>query len=214
MKSRRRKNLSNMKIFILLFSYLFFYQLSWSQESTSELEKIKKEVTENAKKLSEVKVKMDTLQSKVTQLPKPCKECLTELKWLWLYVLLPVILFIFFGLYFIRWLKRDGYKLADALSGDLTTEQLNTLQTAVNNNPVFTANPVLNRSSSRLIAFLSSLSAVIMAICLFSYYMYFVIKGLNPPEFEKLWTILAAIGIGVVPYASKVISQNSNSSNH
>jgi hypothetical protein len=199
-----------MKKLTLLLICLCGYFLIAAQDTTAEIEKIKKELTDNTKNIVTVTIKVDTLQNRLAKVQVPCKECIKELGWLWLYVLLPVLLFIFFGLYFIRWLKRDGYKIADALSNDLNSEQLDKLQATANDKPGFVANPILNRSSSRLIAFLSSLSAVILAICLFSYYMYFAIKGLTPPDFEKLWTILAAIGIGVVPYASKVISQGSS----
>jgi hypothetical protein len=199
-----------MKRLTLLLICLCGYFLSAAQDTTAEIEKMKKETADNTKDIGFLEVKTDTLQSKIAKVPMPCKECLKDLGWLWLYVLLPVLLLIFFGLYFIRWLRKDGYKIADALSNDLNQEQLDKLQVTANTTSGFIANPILNRSSSRLIAFLSSLSAVIIAICLFSYYMYFAIKGLTPPDFEKLWTILAAIGIGVVPYASKVISQNSS----
>jgi hypothetical protein len=198
-----------MKSLTLILIFLTCYFISSAQDGAAEIEKIKKETADHTRDIGILKVKTDTLQSKIAKVPIACKECLKDLGWLWLYVLLPILLFIFFGLYFIRWLRKDGYKIADALSNDLNSDQLDKLQATANSTAGFVANPILNRSSSRLIAFLSSLSAVILAICLFSYYMYFSIKGLTPPDFEKLWTILAAIGIGVVPYASKVISQSS-----
>jgi hypothetical protein len=131
----------------------------------------------------------------------------------WTFVLLPVFLFVALLFYFLKWLKRDGYKMADALSVDMSDEQVEELQRAARQ-PIAAGTetppapqPVLKRSSSRFIAFLSGLSAVIMGLCIVSYYMYFAILGLPIPKFEELWPILGALGIGVVPYATKVMSE-------
>ncbi|REG78231.1 hypothetical protein [Algoriphagus antarcticus] len=165
----------------------------------------------------------------------PCLDCMPELGWMWVYVLMPVLLSLLAAIYFIKWLKKEGYKISNALSDDVPELRLEEVQTAqidmaksraniVDLNALNPANPQavpvpvvvdtitlpMNRSSSRLIAFLSSMSASVLAICLFSYYMYFAIKGMPIPEFEDLWTILAALGLGIVPYATKVINEKPN----
>lgn len=155
---------------------------------------------------------------------------------LWLYVLMPVILSFSSAFYFISWLKREGYRISNALSDDVPEHRL--LQAQAVQRDLFmakaeiirsnAADPThaqeipsveksiqemtpMNRSSSRLIAFLSSMSASILAICIFSYYMYFAVNGLETPEFEDLWTILVALGIGVIPYTTKVINSKPTS---
>ncbi|MFD0999973.1 hypothetical protein ACFQ21_11690 [Ohtaekwangia kribbensis] len=138
----------------------------------------------------------------------PCIDCVTKPDFIqWLLILLPVILFILLLWYFLRWLKKDNYKIADALSVDMSDEQVEQLQRTSLATGEAPQQPVLKRSSSRLIAFFSGLSAVIIAICITSYYMYFAIKGLAVPKFEELWPILASLGIGVVPYATKIINE-------
>lgn len=153
---------------------------------------------------------------------------------LWLYILMPVILTFSSALYFISWLKKEGFRISNALSEDLSEQRLMQAQaiqkdmfmaraTIIKSNATDPANAQevpsmreidqaipMNRSSSRLIAFLSSMSASILAICLFSYYMYFALMDKTIPEFEDLWPILAALGMGVVPYATKVINTNQN----
>lgn len=157
----------------------------------------------------------------------PCLDCKPQLGWSWLFVLMPVFLSLIIGLYFLNWLKREGYKISNALSEDIPESRLEEVQNIEigmvqnrvealragdipgDHTPVIDLNSLpINRSSSRLIAFLSSLSAAVLSVCLFSYYMYFAIKGMEVPDFEDLWTILVALGIGVVPYATKVINSN------
>jgi hypothetical protein len=136
----------------------------------------------------------------------------------WILVYLPVILFVILLFYFMGWLKKDGFKLAEALSIDPTDQQALDVQTASLNQappamaagnpaPSLPPQPVVKRSSSRLAAFLSALTAVIISICITAYYAYFtIIKG-TAPDFQSLWPILASLGIGVIPYATKAISK-------
>lgn len=177
---------------------------------TNRLNKIIKVNTESNRSLKSLVIKSDSIKRAVTaraSIP-PCVDCVAKPDLIqWLLILLPVILFILLLWYFLRWLKKDNYKIADALSVDMSDEQVDQLQRASLASGTEAQQPVLKRSSSRLIAFFSGLSAVIIAICITSYYMYFAIKGLPIPKFEELWPILASLGIGVVPYATKVINE-------
>ncbi|OOG73809.1 hypothetical protein B0E43_13285 [Algoriphagus sp. A40] len=195
------------------------------------ISKLQEKVIAQQKEIEKLETEEATPQSPATA-ADPCLDCKPELGWMWLYVLMPVILSIGAALYFIGWLKREGYKISSALSDDVPEERLEEVQAVqmdmlrartsmmVANaadpankqtipplSPADQPNIPMNRSSSRLIAFLSSLSASILAICIFSFYMYFAIKGMKVPEFEDLWPILTALGLGIVPYATKVINE-------
>jgi ATP-dependent Zn protease len=177
---------------------------------TNRLNKIIKVNTESNRSLKTLVIKSDSIKRAVISRPPvhPCIDCVTKPDFIqWLLILLPVILFILLLWYFLRWLKKDNYKIADALSVDMSDEQVEQLQRTSLATGEAPQQPVLKRSSSRLIAFFSGLSAVIIAICITSYYMYFAIKGLAVPKFEELWPILASLGIGVVPYATKIINE-------
>ncbi len=56
-------------------------------------------------------------------------------------------------------------------------------------------------SISRLIAFISGISALIFSYGLFTFYTLVYIKTGCYPEIEKLTNALIALGIGVVPYS-------------
>jgi hypothetical protein len=69
------------------------------------------------------------------------------------------------------------------------------------------------RSTSRIIAFLTGLTALIIAIVLTSYMGYLAITGCGRDvDIDGLWKILLALGIGVIPYGANVISGNNKES--
>ncbi|MBN7813108.1 hypothetical protein J0A68_19290 [Algoriphagus sp. H41] len=217
---------------ILVLLLLFMSVEASSQDSTVMISNLQEKVIAQRKEIEKLEAK-DSAQAASTEIAEPCLDCKPKLGWTWLYVLMPVILSFGGAFYFIGWLKREGYKISNALSDDIPEERLQQAQAdqaylartradmmaanaadPANNQPIPPADTPsipMNRSSSRLIAFLSSMSASILAICIFSYYMYFAIKGMKVPEFEDLWPILTALGLGIVPYATKVVSGNSDS---
>ena len=79
-------------------------------------------------------------------------------------------------------IKLQGFSLTDALSTDHDPS---------NKMP----------SASRLIAFLSGISALVFSYGLFTFYTVVYIKTGCFPEIEKLTNALIALGIGVVPYS-------------
>lgn len=137
----------------------------------------------------------------------------------WILVFLPVELFIILLFYFMRWLRKDGFKLAEALSVDPTDQQAQQLQTAAlaQAPPANAAGatqppqpqPVVKRSSSRLTAFLSAMAAIVIGISITTCYTYSALTEVkaNIPDFQSLWPILASLGIGVIPYATKMINE-------
>tara|TARA_R110002020_G_scaffold61545_6_gene165527 strand:- start:4851 stop:5549 length:699 start_codon:yes stop_codon:yes gene_type:complete len=223
-------NAKAMKALVIFLLLITPFQ-GFSQDSASMISTQQEKVISLQKIIdANEKAKADTVAKKSEDIP--CLDCVPELGWMWYYVLMPVILSLLAAFYFISWLKREGYKLSSALSDDVPearlekvqTEQIAMARTSANIVALDSLNPAdpqavpapivadaitlpMNRSSSRLIAFLSSMSASILAICIFSYYMYFAIKGMDIPDFEDLWSILAALGLGIVPYATKVINE-------
>ncbi|MBN7800168.1 hypothetical protein J0A67_04805 [Algoriphagus aestuariicola] len=190
---------------------------------------------QKAEKSVQIPGETDSKDAETAEDQEPKKEDESDLNFgFWLYILMPVILTFSSAFYFIGWLKKEGFRISNALSDDVPEERLQQAQTvqarlvqaranmiAANAADPGQAQPVppmpspeqstipMNRSSSRLIAFLSSMSASILAICIFSYYMYFAIRGMTVPEFEDLWPILTALGLGIVPYGTKVVSGKS-----
>ncbi|WP_157963300.1 hypothetical protein [Algoriphagus litoralis] len=202
---------------LFIFFLLFISVKAFSQDSAVMISKLQEKVLAQQKEIERLEKEEATAVNPVAP-ADPCLDCQPELGWLWFYVLMPVILSLVVALYFLRWLKKEGFRISDAISTDVPEERLEAFQTAMVENGLTasadqtsTPTPPVNRSSSRLIAFLSSLSASVLAICTFSYYMYFAIKGMEVPEFEELWPILTALGLGIVPYATKVINGKTDS---
>ncbi|MDB5120276.1 MAG: hypothetical protein JWN56_1494 [Sphingobacteriales bacterium] len=69
-------------------------------------------------------------------------------------------------------------------------------------------------SISRYIAFVSSLLIIVIAVCVFSFFIYHYIKTGCPPELTSLSTVLIALGVGMVPYAANKVSTAVSSSNN
>jgi hypothetical protein len=216
-----------MKLVITIIVMISFYSHGFSasvMQGDSLVRELVKQNKQTNTILTKVASNTDTLKKELrTKAPvNTCIDCTPPHEFFrWLLVFLPVILFVLLLWYFLRWMKKDGFKIADALSVDMTDEQVEDLQRAAlapqrraidappgaPDTPPQTPEPVLKRSSSRLIAFFSGLAAVIIGICITSYYMYFAMRGATVPKFEDLWPILASLGIGVIPYATKVINE-------
>jgi hypothetical protein len=173
----------------------------------SIIESAKKQVL----KLRKDSVLINDSLKKITR-EKPCLTCETS----WgenLLILLPAVLFIFFAFYFLGWLKREKFKLSDALASDTPGKVPTTTQTvkadpanAGQNVSTTTEEPSYPKSASRLIAFLTSISAIVIAISLITYFAYgYITQRGNMTGLDELWKIIAGLGIGVVPYMAKVI---------
>lgn len=144
-------------------------------------------------------------------------------------VMLPVVLAVLFFLCVFRVLKRAGYKLADALSendtmtttvpapvnapnlpGQIANNAPNVLVPAANNAPQTqtTQTGPGNRSSSRLVLFLSGFTAIIIAVCITTYYLYHYLYCGQAPDLDGLTSIILTLGIGVIPYAVNRATQS------
>lgn len=160
--------------------------------------------------------KADTIKKLQAQIPVigECRHCEINLIEK-LLVVLPAALFLCLAFYFLRWLKREKFKLGDALGSDVpasfvtnrttTTDAANPGLTAV----VETTEPNYPKSASRLIAFLTAISAIVIALSLITYYAYGYMTQIGDMKnLDELWKIIAGLGIGVVPYVAKTIKGN------
>ncbi len=130
-------------------------------------------------------------------------------------VLLPVGLSVLFFLLVYGGLRRAGYSLADALSEN------DTVTTTVTANAPNPAGPVAantqqtqqtqtvpgNRSASRLVLFLSGMTAIIVAVCITTYYLYYYLCCGKAPDMDGLISVLLMLGIGVIPYAVNKVAK-------
>lgn len=160
--------------------------------------------------------KADTIKKLRAQIPMigECRSC--EINWIEkLLVVLPAALFLCLAFYFLRWLKREKFKLGDALGSDVpdsfvtnrttTTDATNPALTKL----VETTEPNYSKSSSRLIAFLTAITAIVIALSLITYYAYgYITQNSDMQNLDELWKIIAGLGIGVVPYVAKTIKGN------
>jgi hypothetical protein len=130
-------------------------------------------------------------------------------------VLLPVGLSVLFLLLVYRGLKRAGYKLADALSENdavTTTATANTPSQvgtdAASTQHTQTARTVPgNRSASRLVLFLSGITAIIISVCITTYYLYYYLCCGKAPDMDGLINVMLTLGIGVIPYAVNKVAK-------
>jgi uncharacterized membrane protein YeiB len=154
----------------------------------------------------ELKISLDTKKDSAKVINEVCKTCNPEKvkKEEWILVLLPIILFLLFFYYFMGWLKRDKFKIADALTScELITLTAQTKDLA-DNVVGSTSSEIMPKSSSRLIAFITALSAIVIALCLTSYYIFITLADCPNPDLDGLWKIIAALGIGIIPYGANM----------
>jgi hypothetical protein len=138
----------------------------------------------------------------------------------WLIVWMPVLFFLFLFLFFMTRLRSEGFRLADALSSCVPIEVGSVNPSAagiitvpappIPGNPPPPKDMMLLRSSSRLIAFMSGLTAIVISITLMTFYFYDVLAGVNTSQttyLDSVWKIIAGLGIGVLPYGFNMIKE-------
>lgn len=121
-----------------------------------------------------------------------------------LLVTAPLTVSLLFMVYFIYRLKKEGFKLADALSGDPVDTQILNPQYDPANTPVAPATitiTVIPKSSSRLVAFFSGVAAVVISVTSVSYFLYVYYATGLVPDLDKMFTVILSLGIGITPYA-------------
>jgi hypothetical protein len=132
----------------------------------------------------------------------------------------PIGLFILTTLLIFLKLKKEGYKIGDALKENETIAVTTTPpqdQTAITNAiaagnpPPAPAAPVTEniqpKSSSRLLAFISGLVSIGLASVFCSFWVYRFFQTGASPDLSHITNVLLSLGLGVVPYAFNKISK-------
>lgn len=187
-----------------------------------------KKIQLHSKNISDLKSSLDSLKSESRANFQSAKEKMVyKLGAMeWILVLSPFFLFLIMLLLLKK--KLTSFDLNQALSeAELPkTTIANPAYSANNilqilNNPIaaplavsllpptieITSNQMIyTKSSSRYIAFITSVLTWMIALCLSSFYMYQFLKTNVAPDFNGFSSILLSLGIGVVPYAFNKIS--------
>lgn len=132
-------------------------------------------------------------------------------------VWMPVILFLIVLIIVLWTTRRGGYRISQAFYENDPEEITVPAPTPTDPNAtlkktVLDANgrPVYQPSTSRLIAFLSALTTLIIVICFISYYAYCMIRCKELPAFEDLFNVVLALGLGIVPYGVNKVTAAMN----
>lgn len=143
-----------------------------------------------------------TTETKITD----CASCEPPEKWQgWLMIFSPIILFIICCWYILNKMNRDNFSFATAFS----TGQDIVSKTTNEEGKEVTVKHEMVGSTSRTIAFFTGMSAIIIAVCLTAFEGYNIIAQCNATtNYDALWKILTALGIGVIPYGLNVWNGN------
>lgn len=199
-------------IFTLLVYMVCFTSTGLHAQTDTSLKTVTSSLKEQSDAIRQLSTSIQQLKDKQTAktdtTAPPCKcvpicanRNLSHNSIAWLLVFLPVILFLLVGYYAIRLLLRGRFDLSETLS----TIKMESIRTA----DVTTTTPRLIGSTSRLVAFITGITALLIAVCLVTYYAYFTIAECGGNlQFDGLWKILAGLGIGVIPYGINVLKGN------
>jgi hypothetical protein len=126
-----------------------------------------------------------------------------------LFVLMPVILFILSFLMIYFWLRRENFRLSDVLSSKTAhINKTNRTYPDPNDSSKIltetTEDVCYPRSASKLLAFITGITGIIIAICMISFHAYFMISGRPMNVHEHHSCGIFAIGfillVGMLPY--------------
>ncbi len=194
----------------------------YAQKDTTAIGKLRDTLKDRLEVNKVLQAKLDSLTKQV-----PCVACVKDITnptQLFL-VYAPFVLLLLFTIIFIIWINKSNFTLEDALSINPSATQyaaaakanVAIAQNAAANNqsppavpPVpAVPDPQPQRSTSRLLAFITGVTAILVSICLVSYYAYAMFAGCgNDAQLNALWKILMGLGIGIVPYGINVWNGN------
>jgi hypothetical protein len=201
------------KFIVCLIAILFLTKLVFANDKDSG--------NANKPQQVEIKVTVDNKDStkNTTAIDKSiiekCKTCNSDkVKGVqWVLVFLPTVFFLLLFYYYMGWLKKDGYKIADALSSCEPLTLTQETKDAAGNVTASIGNQVLPRSSSRLIAFLTGLTAMVIGLCLTTYYIFISLADCPNPDLDGLWKVIASLGIGIIPYGANMWKESKKDNN-
>ncbi|MBL0050595.1 MAG: hypothetical protein IPP29_03265 [Bacteroidetes bacterium] len=97
--------------------------------------------------------------------------------------------------------------MAEAITENFTVDvtRTNTDPATRDANPTVTEKE-FPKSASRLILFMSGFTAITVAVCLTTFYIYVYFRTGYAPNLDNLTNVLLSFGIGVIPYAFNKVS--------
>lgn len=126
-------------------------------------------------------------------------------EWLGIIIILsPLTIFIILTITVHRILTRQGVKLSNLLAETEVILQKEKDEEETDDSSKDQKNIPVKRSASRLVLFLSGITAIVLATCITSFYFYINIYCIDCAmdlDLADFTNILLALGIGVVPYA-------------
>jgi hypothetical protein len=127
---------------------------------------------------------------------------------------MPVILFLFVFLIFLFWLRKENYKFSDALSSK-SPEILKTTHTRPDpTDPSKTITETKEeifypRSASKLIAFFTGLTGIVVVICGLSFHAYTMLSGIGAAGGKHhgmgMIALVLVLFVGMLPYIFRVM---------
>lgn len=150
--------------------------------------------------------------------PDSCKDCcqktLGSLEKF--YIVLPFFSFLLLVFIVLLSARKAGFNFKQAFYCDDPEEK--TEQSPVDPNITIRTTimkdgePMYYPSTSKLIAFLTGLTTLIVIISFITYYAYCMMNCRTLPEFKTLFEVLMALGLGIIPYGiSKVTNAGKQS---
>ncbi|WP_298140569.1 hypothetical protein [Flavobacterium sp.] len=203
---------------LLIITFLLFLKVNtntFAQETVN-----KTAIEKNVDSLKEIAISLKKDINKIEGKAKtkkdetpPCEKCAPQASDFIINIISfsPLALFLFiFSFVFIR-LRKEGYKISDALKENETIP-VSVPNPFVANTPVgiaptpFVEENIQPKSSSRLIAFITALITIGIAASFCTFWLYTYLKCGFAPSLENITNVILALGLGVVPYAFNKIS--------
>ncbi len=204
------------KIVTVFISLLLVSQVFGQVDSIPQkLKQIEQEINEISKKQTDLLSKASVNSPATPTVAPGCSDCGHQTSWKQKVVIgMPVLLFVTVIIFVALKLKAEGYQLKNALEDEpIITNVPNPAYDATTNPgaPSTVQEKEHTQSTSRLIAFLSGMCAIVISISTVTYYFYMYFHTGHEPNIEKLYDILLALGIGVTPYALNKVASSISS---
>lgn len=176
-------------IFLLLFTFEFSLAQNTENSGSNKPETKTSTITNDSLYAKLLKIEENTEQNSELK----CKD-VSELKWQhWVIVFfMPVTMLLFALIFTIKFRNSKELKFSRLVGLTDETDKEDKLL-----------------SSSRFIALLTGLTAIFVTTTLIMYYGYIMVAECNIKlPLSQLWTIIAGLGIGVIPYGFNVWNRN------
>jgi hypothetical protein len=179
------------KIVTVFISLLAMSHVFGQVDSTLlKLKQLDQKINEISKKQGDLLAKATLVPSATQTVAAGCEDCERQTSWKQKVVIgMPVLLFVIAMIFVTLKLKGEGYQLKNALEDEpIITNVANPAFDATNNPnaPTTIQQKEDTQSTSRLIAFLSGMCAIVISLSTVTYYFYMYFHTGREPNIEKL----------------------------